>query len=193
MPWLKDPFDPEGEPLQQVLTSPILSQLEREATSLATMSCLAVLLVHLPIKLASTLAPSLFPLSFYPLDTVTEVPVDMLLLHVCLPFTLPHLNIRYASLLKLLHAMLIPSNNSCPGCSKCMYVHFTDVQTTGITSLCSCVVSSAMVSCKCYETRYELVSCCLLTGICGHASVACHMLVTDHICVASVSGHQLDA
>ncbi|KAL0020826.1 hypothetical protein WJX79_004115 [Trebouxia sp. C0005] len=94
LPWLKDPFDPEGEPLQQVLTSPLLSQLEREATSLATMSCLAVLLVHLPIKLASTLAPSLFPLSFYPLDTVTEVPADMLLLHVCLPFTLPHLNVR---------------------------------------------------------------------------------------------------
>ena len=79
-----------------MLTSPVLTQLEREATSLATMSCLAVLLVHLPIKLASWVAPSLFPLSFHPLDTVTEVPADMLLLHVCLPFTLPHLNVRYS-------------------------------------------------------------------------------------------------
>lgn len=91
---MKDPFDPEGEPLQQVLTSPMLTQLEREATSLATMSCLAVLLVHLPIKLAAAVAPSLFPLSFHALDTVTDVPADMLLLHVCLPFTLPHLNLR---------------------------------------------------------------------------------------------------
>ena len=122
LPWLKDPFDPEGEPLQQVLTSPILSQLEREATSLATMSCLAVLLVHLPIKLASTLAPSLFPLSFYPLDTVTEVPADMLLLHVCLPFTLPHLNVRYAFLVNLLPVTLFEISSSCPSCSECMYV-----------------------------------------------------------------------
>ena len=94
LPWLKDPFDPEGEPLQHVLSSSILVQLGREAMSLATMSCLAVLLVHLPIKLAAAVAPSLFPFSFHALDTVTEVPADMLLLHVCLPFTIPHLHVR---------------------------------------------------------------------------------------------------
>lgn len=47
LPWLKDPFDPEGEPLQQVLSSSMLLQLQRAAVSLATMSCLAVLLVCL--------------------------------------------------------------------------------------------------------------------------------------------------
>ncbi|KAL3131681.1 hypothetical protein ABBQ38_007973 [Trebouxia sp. C0009 RCD-2024] len=94
LPWLKDPFDPEGEPLQQVLSSSMLLQLGRAAGSLATMSCLAVLLVHLPIKLARVLVPSLFPFAFHHLDTITEVPADMLLLHVCLPFTLPHLHIR---------------------------------------------------------------------------------------------------
>ena len=94
LPWLKDPFDPEGEPLQQVLTSSVALQLEREATSLATMGCLAVLLVHLPIKLASLIAPSLFPLSFHTLESVTEVPADMLLLHVALPFTLAHLDLK---------------------------------------------------------------------------------------------------
>ena len=94
LPWLRDPFDPEGEPLHQVLTSSVVHQLEREATSLATMGCLAVLLVHLPIKLASLLSPSLFPLSFHTLEGMTEVPADMLLLHVALPFTLTHLDIR---------------------------------------------------------------------------------------------------
>lgn len=95
LPWLKDPFDPEGEPLQQVLSSSMSHQLEREATSLATMGCLAVLLLHLPIKLASLLNPSLFPLAFHSLDSVTEIPADMLLLHVCLPVTLTHLNLRW--------------------------------------------------------------------------------------------------
>lgn len=51
--------------------------------------------MHLPIKLARALVPSLFPFAFHRLDTITEVPADMLLLHVCLPFTLPHLHIRY--------------------------------------------------------------------------------------------------
>lgn len=94
LPWLKDPFNPEGDPLQQVLNSTVALQLEREATSLATMGCLAVLLVHLPIKLASVLAPSLFPLSFHAVESVTELPADMLLLHVALPFTLSQLDLK---------------------------------------------------------------------------------------------------
>ena len=49
LPWLKDPFDPEGEPLQQVLDSSVFLQLQRELVSLASMSCLAVLLVSNPI------------------------------------------------------------------------------------------------------------------------------------------------
>ena len=107
LPWLKDPFDPEAEPLQQVLTSSILAQLEREATSLATMSCLAVLLVHMPIKLAGLLAPSLFPVAFHHLESVTEVPADMLLLHVCLLFTIPHLKFRSVLLARLLSLLLL--------------------------------------------------------------------------------------
>jgi len=176
LPWLKDPFDPEGEPLQQVLTSPILTQLEREATSLATMSCLAVLLVHLPMKLASTLAPSLFPLSFYPLDTVTEVPADMLLLHVCLPFTLPHLNVRYAALLKrkALHVMLLNSNKSCRSCSKCMYVcAFQMFQPVQKNSMCSCIACCDLSWCLAFATRprHDLAGFRLFITMCVHASV----------------------
>ena len=33
------------------------------------------------------------------MDALAELPADLLLFHVCLPLTLPHLNIRYAQAL----------------------------------------------------------------------------------------------
>jgi hypothetical protein len=46
LPWLRDPFDQEEEPMRAVMTAPLGQQLEREASGMAVMACLAVLLCH---------------------------------------------------------------------------------------------------------------------------------------------------
>ncbi|KAK9812860.1 hypothetical protein WJX72_004825 [[Myrmecia] bisecta] len=93
LPWLRDPYE-EEDALQQMMTMPFTMQAQREAAALLTMSLLAVVLVHIPVRLARTLAPGLYPLHFHVVDAFSEVPADMLLFHVCIPFTVPHLHIR---------------------------------------------------------------------------------------------------
>ena len=51
---------------------------------------LIVLLVFLPVKLAMFLAPSLYPLDTSMSDPFTEIPADMLLFHICIPFSIEH-------------------------------------------------------------------------------------------------------
>ncbi len=65
------------------------SQLEREIQAFGLMACLAVLLVHIPIRLATGLAPGLFPLDMGLISGFSEAPLDLLLFQVCLPLTAP--------------------------------------------------------------------------------------------------------
>ena len=60
LPWLRDPFAPD-DPLRELMAGRLMAQLEREAAALAVMASLAVVVVHLPVKLA---APQLYPLRF---------------------------------------------------------------------------------------------------------------------------------
>ncbi|KAK9904177.1 hypothetical protein WJX75_006045 [Coccomyxa subellipsoidea] len=97
LPFLRDPYDMENEePFGQLMTAPLREQMARAAGAFAVMACLAVACIHVPIRAASTLAPALFPLRLKLVDALAELPADLLLFHVCLPLTLPHLHIRRA-------------------------------------------------------------------------------------------------
>jgi E3 ubiquitin-protein ligase MARCH6 len=76
------------------MTQPMREQVCRAMGAFAVMACLAVACVHTPIQLARMLAPALFPLRLKLVDALAELPADLLLFHICLPLTLPHLQAR---------------------------------------------------------------------------------------------------
>ncbi|CAL5223373.1 g5878 [Coccomyxa viridis] len=95
LPFLRDPYAyEEEEPFGQMMTAPIRDQMYKAVTGFAIMACLAVACIHVPVHLAKALSPSLFPLHLKLMDALAELPADLLLFHVCLPLTLPYLNIR---------------------------------------------------------------------------------------------------
>lgn len=110
LPWLQDPYNVEEEPLRQFMLHALPSQLEREVQAFVLMACLAVLLVYVPVRLATALAPSLFPLDMRLLGgSLTEAPLDLLLVQVCLPLTAPLFRPRCAAHLPLQGLPLFPS------------------------------------------------------------------------------------
>lgn len=99
LPFLRDPYDMDNEePFGQLMTAPMREQMVRVAGAFAVMACLAVACIHVPIRAATALAPALFPLRLKLVDALAELPADLLLFHVCLPLTLPHLHLRHALL-----------------------------------------------------------------------------------------------
>ncbi|KAI7989710.1 putative E3 ubiquitin ligase SUD1 [Camellia lanceoleosa] len=52
------------------------------------------MLVFLPVKLAMRMAPSIFPLDISVSDPFTEIPADMLLFQICIPFAIEHFKLR---------------------------------------------------------------------------------------------------
>lgn len=87
LPWLRDPFDPEFDPMQKLITTPVFTQIRQQLVATACLACTAVLVVHIPVTLARTLAPSLHPITLPP-------PTDMLLLNVVTPIAFPLLKLR---------------------------------------------------------------------------------------------------
>lgn len=107
LPFLRDPYDADNEePFGQIMTAPLREQMTRAGGAFLVMACLSVVLVHLPIQLAIGAAPQLFPLRLRLADALAEVPADLLLFHVCLPLTLPHLNLRCLALTAHLRCLL---------------------------------------------------------------------------------------
>ncbi|CAL8470841.1 g10383 [Coccomyxa elongata] len=97
LPFIRDPYDMDNEePFGQLMTAPMRDQMVRAAAAFAVMACLAVVCIHVPIRAATVLAPALFPLRLKLVDALVELPADLLLFHVCLPLTLPHLHLRRA-------------------------------------------------------------------------------------------------
>ncbi|KAJ0441850.1 hypothetical protein HanRHA438_Chr16g0750491 [Helianthus annuus] len=60
------------------------------------------MLVFLPVKLAMRMAPSIFPFDISVSDPFTEIPADMLLFQICIPFAVEHFKLR-ATIKALLH------------------------------------------------------------------------------------------
>lgn len=103
--FLRDPADPNYNPFRDLVDDPLHKHVRRVAVSFVVYGNLVVMLVYLPVRAALALAPSLFPLNLRFSDPFLEIPADMLLFHVCVPFTIEHVRPR-ATLKATLHAWL---------------------------------------------------------------------------------------
>uniref|UniRef100_A0A0E0Q0M4 RING-type E3 ubiquitin transferase n=1 Tax=Oryza rufipogon TaxID=4529 RepID=A0A0E0Q0M4_ORYRU len=100
--FLRDPADPNYNPFRDLIDDPVHKHARRVLLSVAVYGSLIVILVFLPVKLAMRVAPSIFPLDITIFDPFTEIPVDVLLFQICIPFAIEHFKPR-ATIKALLH------------------------------------------------------------------------------------------
>ncbi|XP_020250505.1 probable E3 ubiquitin ligase SUD1 isoform X2 [Asparagus officinalis] len=92
--FLRDPADPNYNPFRDLIDDPVHKHARRVLLSVAVYGSLIVILVFLPVKLAMWLAPSIFPLDITIFDPFTEIPADVLLFQICIPFAIEHFKPR---------------------------------------------------------------------------------------------------
>ncbi|CAL1410132.1 unnamed protein product [Linum trigynum] len=92
--FLRDPADPNYNPFRDLIDDPVHKHGRRVLLSVAVYGSLIVMLVFLPVKLAMRMAPSIFPLDISVSDPFTEIPADMLLFQICIPFAVEHFKLR---------------------------------------------------------------------------------------------------
>ncbi|KAL4363851.1 hypothetical protein GQ457_04G002620 [Hibiscus cannabinus] len=92
--FLRDPADPNYNPFRDLIDDPVHKHARRVLLSVAVYGSLIVMLVFLPVKLAMRMAPSVFPLDISVSDPFTEIPADMLLFQICIPFAVEHFKLR---------------------------------------------------------------------------------------------------
>ncbi|XVE66809.1 hypothetical protein DITRI_Ditri08aG0109300 [Diplodiscus trichospermus] len=92
--FLRDPADPNYNPFRDLIDDPVHKHARRVLLSVAVYGSLIVMLVFLPVKLAMRMVPSIFPLDISVSDPFTEIPADMLLFQICIPFAIEHFKLR---------------------------------------------------------------------------------------------------
>nr|GMC81029.1 probable E3 ubiquitin ligase SUD1 isoform X1 [Ipomoea batatas] len=92
--FLRDPADPNYNPFRDLIDDPVHKHARRVLLSVAVYGSLIVMLVFLPVKLAMRMAPTIFPLDISVSDPFTEIPADMLLFQICIPFAIEHFKLR---------------------------------------------------------------------------------------------------
>ncbi|XP_012087495.1 probable E3 ubiquitin ligase SUD1 isoform X2 [Jatropha curcas] len=92
--FLRDPADPNYNPFRDLIDDPVHKHARRVLLSVAVYGSLIVMLVFLPVKLAMRMAPFIFPLDISVSDPFTEIPADMLLFQICIPFAIEHFKLR---------------------------------------------------------------------------------------------------
>ncbi|XP_022745937.1 probable E3 ubiquitin ligase SUD1 isoform X2 [Durio zibethinus] len=92
--FLRDPADPNYNPFRDLIDDPVHKHARRVLLSVAVYGSLIVMLVFLPVKLAIRMVPSIFPLDISVSDPFTEIPADMLLFQICIPFAIEHFKLR---------------------------------------------------------------------------------------------------
>ncbi|XP_039068597.1 probable E3 ubiquitin ligase SUD1 isoform X2 [Hibiscus syriacus] len=92
--FLRDPADPNYNPFRDLIDDPVHKHARRVLLSVAVYGSLIVMLVFLPVKLAMRMAPSIFPLDISVSDPFTEIPADMLLFQICIPYAVEHFKLR---------------------------------------------------------------------------------------------------
>lgn len=100
--FLRDPADPNYNPFRDLIDDPMHKHARRVLLSVAVYGSLIVMLVFLPVKLAMRMVPSIFPLDISVSDPFTEIPADMLLFQICIPFAIEHFKLR-TTIKSLLH------------------------------------------------------------------------------------------
>ena len=92
--FLRDPADPNYNPFRDLIDDPVHKHARRVLLSVAVYGSLIVMLVFLPVKLAMRMYPSIFPLEILLSDPFTEIPANMLLFQICIPFAIEHFKLR---------------------------------------------------------------------------------------------------
>ncbi|KAI3708014.1 hypothetical protein L2E82_37008 [Cichorium intybus] len=92
--FLRDPADPNYNPFRDLIDDPVHKHARRVLLSVTVYGSLIVMLVFLPVKLAMQMAPSIFPLDISVSDPFTEIPANMLLFQICIPFAIEHFKLR---------------------------------------------------------------------------------------------------
>ncbi|KAL5705651.1 RING-type E3 ubiquitin transferase [Ranunculus cassubicifolius] len=92
--FLRDPADPNYNPFRDLIDDPVHKHARRVLLSVGVYGSLIVMLVFLPVKFAMKLAPSMFPLDVSVSDPFTEIPADLLLFQICVPFAIEHFKLR---------------------------------------------------------------------------------------------------
>ncbi|CAK9869462.1 unnamed protein product [Sphagnum jensenii] len=92
--FLRDPADPNYNPFRDLIDDPIHKHARRVLLSVVVYGSLIVMLVFLPVQLAISIAPYMFPFDIRVSDPFTEIPADMLLFHICIPFAVEHFRPR---------------------------------------------------------------------------------------------------
>ncbi|KAJ6692505.1 ZINC FINGER RING-CH-TYPE ZINC FINGER RING/FYVE/PHD-TYPE-RELATED [Salix purpurea] len=92
--FLRDPADPNYNPFRDLIDDPVHKHARRVLLSVAVYGSLIVMLVFLPVNIAMRMAPSIFPLDISVSDPFTEIPADMLLFQICIPFAIEHFKLR---------------------------------------------------------------------------------------------------
>ncbi|KAL7002836.1 putative E3 ubiquitin ligase sud1 [Sarracenia purpurea var. burkii] len=100
--FLRDPTDPNYNPFRDLIDDPMHKHARRVLLSVAVYGSLIVMLAFLPVKLAIRMAPSNFPLNISVSDPFTEIPADMLLFQLCIPFAIERFKLR-TTVKSLLH------------------------------------------------------------------------------------------
>lgn len=94
LPFFRDPFAREIEPMQELILLGMGQQLERQFCALSALSCLAVILMHLPLRLTKLLAPKILPLQ---LSLTTPLgDSNLLFFNFLLPLIISRLKVRYS-------------------------------------------------------------------------------------------------
>ncbi|CAK8577471.1 unnamed protein product [Lathyrus sativus] len=92
--FLRDPADPNYNPFRDLIDDPVHKHARRVLLSVAVYGSLIVMLVFLPVKLSMRMAPYIFPLEISLSDPFTEIPANMLLFQICIPFAIEHFKLR---------------------------------------------------------------------------------------------------
>ena len=92
LPFIRDPFARDAEPLQELIMLGLGRQLERQSIAMVALACLAVILIHLPLCLTKTLYPQLLPVQ---LNLTTPLgDSNLLFFNFLLPVLISRLNVR---------------------------------------------------------------------------------------------------
>ncbi|XP_026397236.1 probable E3 ubiquitin ligase SUD1 isoform X1 [Papaver somniferum] len=84
-------FQDLADPISKILhvvTDDVQVQARQFLFSIAVNGILIVSLIYLPVVLAMQLTPTIFPLHIFASDPFTKIPVVMLVLQLCLPYTI---------------------------------------------------------------------------------------------------------
>eukprot|EP00803_Ostreobium_quekettii_P008090 evm.model.scf_960EXC.3 EVM.evm.TU.scf_960EXC.3 scf_960EXC:31872-38552(+) len=120
--FLRDPTRPDQDPFQEMASEPLAKQLLGIVISCVIYANLGVIFLHIPSRIARYACTHLYPIKYlFSRVPLSQLPVDLLLFHIFLPFTIEHFLqrlvkesfqawLRWASLLSGLDEYLLPSD-----------------------------------------------------------------------------------